>query len=246
MLPDSVACWHLAPDAIGQADLDNAYDHILCPDERARCDKIPDAVHRRFYLCGRSLARLALSHAAKIDRISWRFGIAAGGKPAIFAPPGLPFRFNLSHTNGLVVCAVVVECEIGIDVEQLDRPGNLLGLAERVLAAGELEDLRACPADEQRGRFLEYWTLKEAYLKARGIGLSVAPRQLAFSLGPRIRLNTGATRATEEGDWEFIRIRPTEKHIVAIAVDRRRPNAESLPIQVIVHDGIGALEPDLH
>lgn len=244
----AIVCWHLNPDAIGRDLLSRVYARILSPRERARHEEISDPAHRAFFLAGRCLARLALAERAKLDPRSWRFGTRPGGKPTITKPLGLPFRINLSHTDGLVVCAVATGCEIGVDVERLDRPGDLLGLARRLLAACELDDLRRRPSGERRHRFLEYWTLKEAYLKARGLGLSLPPRQLAFSLGPRIRLISAPVPEGGKEAWEFVRVRPTEAHTVAIAVAaptdrRRRPNAERPPVCVVLRDGIEVLAP---
>ena len=93
-------------------------------------------------------------------------------------------RFNLSHTDGLVVCLVAVEREIGVDVEHTARAGSVgIEIAERFSSPSEVAELRSLPFADQRSRFFDYWTLKEAYIKARGLGLHLPLDQFSFHLG---------------------------------------------------------------
>lgn len=98
---------------------------------------------------------------------------------------GRTLRFNLSHTHGLVACGVCFEQDIGVDVEHIDRRVGLSDLARQVLATAELEDLDARSGEQQRRRFFEFWTLKEAYVKAVGQGIGAPLRSISFRLpGP--------------------------------------------------------------
>ncbi|HEV7217131.1 MAG TPA: 4'-phosphopantetheinyl transferase superfamily protein, partial [Chloroflexota bacterium] len=93
-------------------------------------------------------------------------------------------RFNLSHTDGLALLAVTRERELGIDVERVRKGIAREGIAERFFTTTEVADLRALPADSQDDAFFACWTRKEAYVKARGEGLSIPLDQFAVSLLP--------------------------------------------------------------
>ena len=92
-------------------------------------------------------------------------------------------RFNLSHTDGLIACAVTIGREVGVDVEHIQRRLTH-DVAGRFFAPREVDDLKALPEDEQQRVFFDYWTLKEAYIKARGFGLALPLGDFAFTLAP--------------------------------------------------------------
>jgi 4'-phosphopantetheinyl transferase len=120
----------------------------------------------------RALVRLALSAGGGVPPHAWRFRRGQHGKPEIAAPEevGGPC-FSLSHTDGLVVC-LVARVDAGVDAEPLRRRLAVMSLARRFFTPTEIRDLRDFPRAYRRERFLQIWTLKEAYLKARGFGLA--------------------------------------------------------------------------
>ncbi len=141
---------------------------------------------------------------------------AAHGRPEIASPPtGL--QFNLAHSAGLVVCALAAGRDVGVDVEDLARRTVDLAVVSRYCSAEEILDIQA-QRDRWHDRFLRYWTLKEAYLKARGLGISVTLSDLSFSSDdarPRIAL----TRSLQGADdrWMFQLAQPTDRHLIAVA-----------------------------
>jgi 4'-phosphopantetheinyl transferase len=85
----------------------------------------------------------------------------------------------------------------------------------------EREALRAAPPSYQRRLFIELWTLKEAYLKARGIGLSVSLDQLSFASADGMIRMSSAGGVSEAGEqWQFRLVLPTERHVLAVALRR--------------------------
>jgi len=182
---------HLAfgsPEAILARCLDRA-SALVTAEERARHDRFFFEPDRLQYAATRSLARVMLSRYAPVAPRDWVFREGPHGKPAIAGPEGAPaLRFNLSNTRSLVACAVTLDHEIGVDVEEIDRPGETVTIAERFFSPSEVAALRALPAGEQRERFFEYWTLKEAYIKALGArSRGAAPRVLARARAVRRR-----------------------------------------------------------
>ena len=90
-------------------------------------------------------------------------------------------RFNISHTDGLIACAVTIGREVGVDVEHINRHLTH-DVADRFFAPREVADLQSLPDEEQQRVFFDYWTLKEAYIKARGFGLALPLGDFAFTL----------------------------------------------------------------
>ena len=110
------------------------------------------------------MGRTVLSRSAAVPPAGWRFRANHWGRPEIdpSAAGTEALRFNLSNTRGLVVCAVALGGEIGVDVELIDRAGSLLEIADRFMAPAEARDIAGLPPDAQALRFFTYWTLKEA------------------------------------------------------------------------------------
>jgi 4'-phosphopantetheinyl transferase len=129
--------------------------------------------------------------------------------------------FNLSHTDGLVVLAIARQ-PVGVDVEWLDRRGRTIELADRYFAPTEITALRALPETAQRDRFFDLWTLKEAYIKARGLGLALPLGGFAYSdfETPPLSIAVDPTLADRpDSEWSFgTWDRPDTRHRVAAAL----------------------------
>jgi 4'-phosphopantetheinyl transferase len=144
---------------------------LLSADERARLERFRFERDRLLFLVAHALLRITLSRCSDVAPEAWQFGAGSHGRPEIAAPASR-MRFSLSHTQGLAACAVVLDRDIGVDVESLSRE-TAVDVAERFFSPREVRELRETPIDDRHGRFLEYWTMKEAYVKARGLGLSL-------------------------------------------------------------------------
>src|SRR5262245_60905547 len=161
-----------------------AWRDLLTDEERERGDRYVFERNRDEHVAAHALVRLALSRfAAGVDPRDWRFVVGERGKPEIAAPAS-PLRFNLSHTDGLVACVVAEGVDVGVDVENTARRSDTVAIADRYFAPAEVAALRSLPAGAQRDRFYEYWTLKESYMKARGLGLALPLGKFWFTLAP--------------------------------------------------------------
>ncbi|MGF7209104.1 4'-phosphopantetheinyl transferase [Skermanella aerolata] len=242
--PDAVHLWYTLSDDIAAAAAIDAYIGLLSPDERARHDRFLNERARHEYLITRALCRTVLSRYAGMAPTGWRFRANAWGRPEIDAPADTgvaDLRFNLSNTRGLVACAVTRGGEIGVDVEAIDRAGDLLEIADRFMAPLEAVDIASLPADAQASRFFTYWTLKEAYIKARGMGLSIPLDKFWFlrdggDAGSSARLVLAPDMDDTAAGWSFAQLQPTDRHLLAVA--RRNPAAATpgfdLKVQRIV------------
>ena len=218
-------------DSAALAKLES-YKALLSPDEHERMARFVFDRDRRAFLLTRALVRTTLSRYAQVAPADWRFITNVHGRPEILdRPDGAPdLRFNISHTDGLIACAVTIGREVGVDVENIGR--HLLhDVAGRHFAPGEVSDLRALPEDEQQKAFFDYWTLKEAYIKARGMGLALPLDQFAFTLHdeapPSIRFAPGFD--DDAARWQFRQLWPTATHRLALAVKR---DGADLPVVV--------------
>ena len=189
---------------------------------------------RREYLLTRELVRTTLSRYAAVDPRAWRFTANRHGRPEIEGPRcDVPLRFNVSHTPGLIVCAVARDREVGADVEAWDRPRTAVALADRFFSASEAAAVRALPPDVRDPLFVRLWTLKEAYVKARGLGLPVALHDVSFTIegAGAVGVRFDDAVADDPRAWQFALLAPTARHCVAVAA-RRDHGAGALAIEL--------------
>ena len=203
---------------------------LLSANIRTACTDGKNLEARSGMLLGSMLAGMAFANApvAAVHALAYPVG-------AIFhVPHGLSnalvlmgvMRFNLSHARSLIACAVAYDAEVGVDVEETDRGIEALELAERFFAPSEVAHLRAAPSDIRDERFFTLWTLKEAYIKALGTGLSTDLK--AFAIDP-------VRPGFADGDdrWHFAAAAPTPRHALAICV-RRTDAAPNLVLRETV------------
>ena len=208
------------------------YKSLLTPDELERCDRFVQAGDRARFLLARALVRTMLSEYVPCSPRDWRFRIEEYGRPEVAAlPAGAPdLRFNLSHTPGLVACGVTVGRDIGVDVENVNR-ALTHPIPERFFSTQEVADLRALPEEEQPIVFFDYWTLKESYIKARGLGLALPLRHFTFVRRPGLSpaIHFAPELHDDASTWQFAQFWPTRDHRMAVAVRR---SGQDLPIDV--------------
>jgi 4'-phosphopantetheinyl transferase len=216
-------------EAVSQLD---AYRALLTDDEHARMMRLVFDRDRRRFLLTRALVRTTLSRYCAIAPADWRFIANVHGRPEILdRPAGVPdLRFNLSHTEGLIACAVTIGREVGVDVEHVGRRLTH-DIAARFFAPREVADLHRLPLAEQARVFFDYWTLKEAYIKARGFGLALPLGDFAFTLNPPAppRITFEPALQDDPDTWQFMQDWPTPQHRLGLAV--RRDGAD-LPARI--------------
>ena len=168
------------------------------------------------FLLGRVMARTLVGRALGLPAREWQWTEGPHGRPDI-ASPATPLRFNISHSARLVVCALATGRDVGVDVENLDRRAVEPAVVARYFAPAEIAEINVEATGWER-RFLAYWTLKEAYLKARGIGISVQLADIAFALDqPEPRIAFAGSMAGSETRWRFHLAQATPQHLLAVA-----------------------------
>jgi 4'-phosphopantetheinyl transferase len=230
--PRQVDLWFVLLDKLESPALLDSYQALLSADELAREQRFHAPKARLEYLVGRALVRTVLSRYVAVRPEAWEFSYNPHGKPSVAGPgePGL--EFNLSHTEGVVVLAVSAGMEIGVDVESRCRRSNALELARRFFAAPEAAVLEAAPPDELHERFFEFWTLKEAFIKARGTGLVMPLERFAFTLAPgrAPRITFFGVDDERTDQWQFAQLQLAPNYQIGLAV--RLPESEHLTIRI--------------
>ncbi len=182
---------------------------LLSADERAQHKRFIPEAKRHEYLVTRVIVRTVLGEMLGLAPAALNFSVNQWGRPTLL--PGLalggsnlPLHFNVSHTDGLIVCLVSSAYEVGVDTELLTRAPNLLALVPRVFAPIERAELAALPIAQQSKRAVVLWTLKESYIKARGMGLALALDGFAFRFeGERVLLEVEPALDDDGARWQF-------------------------------------------
>ena len=220
-LENEIHVWMCATDSITDPVILTTYTSLLSADERERLQRFHFEKDRHAFLVSHALVRKVLSKYANIEPAGWRFSTGEQGRPEIVRSADIPLlRFNLTHTQGLAACVITRDIACGIDAEKITRRGNPLAVARKMFATTELEDLEAQGEGRFLDRFYVYWTLHEAYCKARGVGLTRSDGRYAFVQGPsgQYRLETGDATHVGGDDWCFEVSRPSTDHVVSVAV----------------------------
>jgi 4'-phosphopantetheinyl transferase len=226
MEKEALHLWFAYPNDVLADRTAHACELLLSEDERARWQAFKFDRLRREYLTTRALVRTALSHYHPIPPHAWRFTLNAYGKPATDPECGL--RFNLSNSPGLVVCLIGQEGELGVDVEPRERVREIAEVAATAFSPLELAQLEALPSSEQLDRGLSLWTLKEAYIKARGMGLSLPLNKFYFLFGGAegIRLELDPCLNDEPGRWRFCLLERAGHRVALMAESAADPELE--------------------
>ena len=170
----TVHLWWATDRGLNTQRLKELYLNWLREDEKARYHRYMFQKDRDLYLLTRALCRKVLSHYVPTQPENWRFESNEYGKPAIVEPEEASYlHFNLTNTPGLVACMVSDRYPIGVDAEAIDRKSATLDIAKRFFSKDEFQELQTHSAESQTARFFHYWTLKEAYIKVRGMGMSI-------------------------------------------------------------------------
>jgi len=243
--------WYRDTEGVDPQDLDRALA-TLDPGERARAERFRFPVDRRDYVLAHDLLRRSLSRYAPLAPEQWVFDREPTGRPVLRVAPGVPggaeMAVSLSHTRGAVACAVARATWLGVDVERVHPSIDIAEVSRLAFSSDEVAALEDLDAGDRLGRFVELWTLKEAYAKATGLGLSADLPAVTFTLDPRGALELSErTRADTSSptSWQLALFAPAPELRLAVCVrvagvepwrivarDHGAPERVLLPIRV--------------
>ena len=220
--PEEIHLWLAFYDEISDERLHAGYRDLLNAAEREQEPRFYFARDRRRYLVTRALVRTVLSRYAPVAPPTWAFSANAYGRPEIANPLAGDLIFNISHTHSLIVMGVTRGRALGVDVENVRARAVSIDIANHYFAPEEVDVLAAAPAHEQQDRFFEYWTFKESYIKARGMGLSLPLDKFSFHYPDdrAVGIAIHPDLADDPTRWQFWQLRPTPEYLVAICAER--------------------------
>lgn len=218
--------WYGQPDSVSDPGVLRRYRTLLSADECEKLDRYRFAKDRHVGLLTRAMVRCLLSRYVDVAPSRWRFRTNRYGRPEIATPKrASTLRFNVSHTTGMIVVLISKNRDVGVDVEGLPYLGPCLEIADRFFSPAEVTALRSLPAPEQPLRFIEHWVLKESFIKARGMGLSLPLEDFSFRIPRRpeenIEIRFDPSLEDDPERWQFSLEAIGDKHVVATAIERR-------------------------
>ena len=192
---------------------------LLSADERERAERFKFPEHRDRFIVSRGALRQLLGRYLDAAPQSLDFAYGDHGKPFLCGAEHL--HFNLSHSRDLALYAVAQRRQLGIDVEYARRPVNDAEIAERFFAKEEVAAFREVPKARQAEAFYNCWTRKEAYLKARGEGITVSLDSFVVSLKPgeKATLLHCHRFPWEVSRWSLHTLTPQPDYIAALCVE---------------------------
>ncbi len=209
---------------------------ILSAEEQQRLQRFATPELRHRFQCRREMIRQTLTlYQPDIKPADWHFNHNEYGKPEIH--PSLKVKdlhFNLSHTEGLTVLMITDQQCSGIDIENtaVKQPRSFLDIADRFFTDLESRDIAKGSNEEQIQRFFDYWTLKEAYIKADGQGLSLGLDRFEFLLEVERPISIHFIPPTNEdaNNWVFHQC-SLETFRLAIAI--KKENAQHISCEFL-------------
>jgi 4'-phosphopantetheinyl transferase len=193
--------------------------NLLSPDERDRAARFIFERDRRRYLAAHAGLHEILSRYLAIEPAQLSFDLGTNGKPNVaqaLAPGGI--EFNLSHSNEVALVAVTLGHEVGVDIEHVREKFEFQDVADRFFTAQEVAAMRGLPSTLQRQAFFRCWTSKEAFLKAKGTGLSGALDEVKISLGSDEQVRVAANVP----NWWLFELDPIEGYEAALVLASER------------------------
>jgi 4'-phosphopantetheinyl transferase len=232
---NQVHLWLVFPDEIQDHALLQRYRELVSSPERMQAPRFHFPHDRHRYLLTRAAVRSVLSKYADVAPEEWQFAASSHGRPQIVNAhaDATSLSFNISHTTGLIAIGVTRHNAVGVNVENMHSHPAPIDIADSYFAQEECSALRARPADLQSESFYRYWTLKESYIKARGLGLSIPLDQFSFHLpqdwpDEPLRFSTALPLGDDATRWRFWQLRVAGDFIAAICVARTLAGRQSL------------------
>jgi 4'-phosphopantetheinyl transferase len=238
--PADVDVWVTQLQHCHDGQLLTRYVSLLSEEEFARWRRFVFEQDRHAYLVSHVLVRAILGQLLQAESGDLTFGEGPHGKPFLRHPLSSLGRldFNLSHTNGITILCTALDRDVGVDVEYLGRSAPL-DVAYHWFSELEVRELNQCLPGDRAERFWSLWTLKEAYLKAIGDGLSVPLDSFSFALNRpgALDFTTSVRGFAKASRWWFAQWSPSPTHIATLCLesrDARFPNVrfhEIIPLR---------------
>jgi len=238
-LPDhEVHVWHADLDALVLAPESSTL--LLSQDEHQRAGRFHFESDRKRYIAGRQFLRKLLSAYLKTDFMGVSLHYSPKGKPSL--GPASEIRFNVSHSGKIALFAFVRGKEIGVDVEQLHKEVSVKEIAGRFFSQAEQATFAGVAEELKQEAFFRCWTRKEAFVKAKGDGLSLALDQFDVSLRPgeSAQLLSSRPDPEEQHRWSMWDLNVGPDYAAALVVEGKVASVVEKRTSVAVECGAGS------
>lgn len=218
MTTRAVDIWVVDDLAAITEELQANYMDLLSDEEKSHHQRLRRQQDKLLYLTAKALTRIVLSeYYPEITPKQWLFEIGPHGKPRIKNTMIRPLHFNLSHTHSLIGLALQYDHSVGIDVENHNRTNNLESVAKQVFTKAEQDYLNSPESTNFRDRFFKLWTLKEAFVKATGEGITAGLKSFEFCFTQDEIKVSGKNQHTQKS-WSFYHQKYAQDYSLAVAV----------------------------
>jgi len=213
---DEVHLWHVALDEHAVESL----QLLLNRAESVRANRFHFARDRNHFTVARAILRKLLSAYLRINTAEVTLSYGEMGKPSLDGHSD-EISFNLAHSGGGALYAFSRGRDLGVDLERIREDFAGDDIARRFFSTSEVEALEALPAESQAEAFFNCWTRKEAYIKARGEGLSMPLNCFDVSVAPEepAALLKNYTDASEVARWAMRSIPVAHGFVAAMVVE---------------------------
>ena len=201
------------------------FSQLLAVDERARAARFHFERDRHHFIVARGCLRTILARYLEIAPLKIQFTYTPYGKPELSTSPSQAqsLNFNLAHSGGFALYGFTHVGEIGVDLEHVRPEFAGDDIARRFFSSDEVARLSELHANVRHEAFFNCWTRKEAFIKAKGIGLSLPLDQFDVTMAPGEPATLLRTRwdENEAGRWSLKAIDVGPGYVAAVAVASR-------------------------
>jgi 4'-phosphopantetheinyl transferase len=205
---------------------------LLAEDELTRAARFHFEKDRNHFVVARAWLRKLLAAYLGVSPRELRFSYAEKGKPALEESQRSSLGFNLAHSGGMAIYAFSHHREIGVDLELIRDDLADEQIAERFFSESEIADLKSLPAELRKRAFFDCWTRKEAYIKARGDGLSMPLDEfdVSFVPGSDAALLRNHKEPEEVNRWMMQAVEAPEGYVAALVASGRDWRLQSFTV----------------
>ena len=198
-------------------DVLRQFETTLAPDERVRANRFFFSQDRDDFVATRGILRELLGKYVKRPPATLKFDYSSHGKPSLCAEINQgQLEFNVSHSHGMALLAFAAKRHVGVDIELIVEDFGGEEIAARYFSRHEVAELKALPPDLRAAGFYLCWTRKEAYVKARGAGLSIPLKSFHVSLTPG---HPEQLHSADSSRWSIHSLQSDAKYAGALVVE---------------------------
>lgn len=195
---------------------------MLSEEEQRKTERFHSDKDRKRFIVTRGVLRTILSRYLDVEPNRLRLGYRSHGKPYLVEKSsGEEICFNLSHSHSLSLYAFTRSRQIGVDIEYIRPIPEADQIVARFFSLNEHSMWQQLSKDQKQEAFINCWTRKEAYIKARGEGLSLPLDQfdVSFDPGKRAALLITSGASDESSRWLLRAIQPGPGYVAALVVE---------------------------